>query len=288
MERSVKRQALGRGLDALIPRAVEPETSPDAPPSGQPFQRIPIERVRPNPFQPRQNFSEEEIDRLAQSIREQGLLQPIVVRRVGDLFELVAGERRWRAARRAGLSEIAALVREEVDDRTALELALIENLQRTDLDPIEEARAYERLRNQFGLTQEDIAQRVGKHRSTIANSLRLLRLPEDLQQEIASGRLTPGHARALLALESPEEQRRLAREFLQQGLNVRDAERRTQPKAQPTLDPDWRSVEEQLRRVLDTKVRLLPRKNGRGKLEIEYYSLEQLHRILARLGLRLE
>lgn len=280
MDHSVKRKALGRGLEALIPgaSAVSPGFSPSS------IVQIALDRVRPNRFQPRQHFAEAELEELAQSIRQQGLLQPVVVRPVDGGYELVAGERRFRAAQRAGLAEIPAVVR-EVDDRAALELALVENLQRTDLDPIEEARAYERLRTEFGLTQEEIAARVGKHRSTIANTVRLLRLPEEIQREIAAGRLTAGHARALLAVDSPEEQRRLAREFLQQGVSVRDAERRSQPARRRTLEPDWRAVEDRLRRLLDTKVRLVARRNGSGKLEIEYYSIDQLNRLLARLGL---
>lgn len=280
MDHSVKRKALGRGLEALIPgaSAVSPGFSPSS------IVQIALDRVRPNRFQPRQHFAEAELEELAQSIRQQGLLQPVVVRPVDGGYELVAGERRFRAAQRAGLAEIPAVVR-EVDDRAALELALVENLQRTDLDPIEEARAYERLRTEFGLTQEEIAARVGKHRSTIANTVRLLRLPEEIQREIAAGRLTAGHARALLAVDSPEEQRRLAREFLQQGVSVRDAERRSQPARRRTLEPDWRAVEDRLRRLLDTNVRLVPRRNGSGKLEIEYYSIDQLNRLLARLGL---
>ncbi|MCX8071769.1 MAG: ParB/RepB/Spo0J family partition protein [Candidatus Binatia bacterium] len=286
MDGSIKRRALGRGLDALIPAAAGSARGTELGAAGS-LLRIPIDQIRPNPFQPRQNFSAEELEALAESIREQGLLQPVVVRPAGSGYELVAGERRLRAAQRAGLTEIPATVR-EVDDRTALELALIENLQRADLDPIEEAQAYERLRTQFGLTQDEIASRVGKHRSTVANALRLLRLPEDIQREISAGRLTAGHARALLAVRSPEEQRRLAREFLQQGVSVRDAERRSQPTARTGLDADWQAVEDQLRRLLGTKVRLLPRRTGGGKLEIEYYSLEQLHALLFRLGLRVE
>ncbi|GBD24783.1 Chromosome-partitioning protein Spo0J [bacterium HR30] len=286
MDHPVKRRALGRGIGALIPGAFESQDGPtQATPA--PLVHVSIQRVRPNPFQPRQHFPEEELEELAQSIRQQGLLQPVLLRPVDGGYELVAGERRFRAAQRAGLSEIPAVVR-EVDDRTALELALIENLQRTDLDPIEEARAYERLSRQFGLTQEEIAARVGKHRSTIANTMRLLRLPEEIQREIAAGRLTAGHARALLAVASPEEQRRLAREFLQQGVSVRDAERRSQPKGRRTLDPDWQAVEDRLRQLLDTKVRLLPRRNGSGKLEIEYYSIQQLNQLLARLGLSVD
>lgn len=284
MDRSPKRRALGRGLDALIPAPNATEAFDGTTAGG--LLRLPIDRIRPNPFQPRQRFDEEELEELAASIRENGLLQPIVVRNTPDGYELIAGERRFRAAQRAGLQEVPAVVR-DVDDREALELALIENLQRTDLNPIEEALAYERLRTQFGLTQDEIALRVGKHRSTIANALRLLRLPEDIQHDIAAGRLTPGHARALLAVQSPEEQRRLAREFQQARVSVRDAERRTQPpRGRQPLDANWRAVEEELQRRLDAKVRLLPKRDGTGKVEIEYYSLEHLHVLLHRLGLR--
>ena len=285
MERSGKRRALGRGLDALIPTG-SPEVATSSGVTDTALLRIPVDRVRPNPFQPRQQFDDTELEELASSIRANGLLQPIVVRAKGAEYELVAGERRLRAAQRAGLQEIPAIVR-QVDDHEALELALIENLQRSDLNPIEEARAYERLRDEFGLTQEQIAARVGKHRSTIANALRLLRLPQDLQDELAAGRLTAGHARALLSVDSPEEQRRLAREFLRTGASVRDAERRAQPARKQLPDANWRAVEDELRRLLDTKVRLLPRRDGTGKLEIEYFSLDQLNALLTRLGLRL-
>lgn len=285
MERSGKRRALGRGLDALIPTG-SPEVATSSGVTDAALLRIPVDRVRPNPFQPRQQFDDTELEELAASIRANGLLQPIVVRAKGAEYELVAGERRLRAAQRAGLHEIPAIVR-QVGDHEALELALIENLQRSDLNPIEEARAYERLRDEFGLTQEQIAARVGKHRSTIANALRLLRLPQDLQDELAAGRLTAGHARALLSVDSPEEQRRLAREFLRTGASVRDAERRAQPARKQLPDANWRAVEDELRRLLDTKVRLLPRRDGTGKLEIEYFSLDQLNALLTRLGLRL-
>lgn len=285
MERSGKRRALGRGLDALIPTG-SPEVATSSGVTDTALLRIPVDRVRPNPFQPRQQFDDTELEELASSIRANGLLQPIVVRAKGAEYELVAGERRLRAAQRAGLQEIPAIVR-QVGDHEALELALIENLQRSDLNPIEEARAYERLRDEFGLTQEQIAARVGKRRSTIANALRLLRLPQDLQDELAAGRLTAGHARALLSVDSPEEQRRLAREFLRTGASVRDAERRAQPARKQLPDANWRAVEDELRRLLDTKVRLLPRRDGTGKLEIEYFSLDQLNALLTRLGLRL-
>ncbi len=284
MERFGKRRALGRGLDALIP-AGSAEVATNSGVTDVALLRIPVDRVRPNPFQPRQQFDDTELEELASSIRANGLLQPIVVRAKGAEYELVAGERRLRAAQRAGLQEIPAIVR-QVGDHEALELALIENLQRSDLNPIEEARAYERLRDEFGLTQEQIAARVGKHRSTIANALRLLRLPQDLQDELAAGRLTAGHARALLSVDSPEEQRRLAREFLRTGASVRDAERRAQPARKQLPDANWRAVEDELRRLLDTKVRLLPRRDGTGKLEIEYFSLDQLNALLTRLGLR--
>jgi len=284
VERSGKRRALGRGLDALIPTG-SPEVATSSGVTDTALLRIPVDRVRPNPFQPRQQFDDTELEELASSIRANGLLQPIVVRAKGAEYELVAGERRLRAAQRAGLQEIPAIVR-QVGDHEALELALIENLQRSDLNPIEEARAYERLRDEFGLTQEQIAARVGKRRSTIANALRLLRLPQDLQDELAAGRLTAGHARALLSVDSPEEQRRLAREFLRTGASVRDAERRAQPARKQLPDANWRAVEDELRRLLDTKVRLLPRRDGTGKLEIEYFSLDQLNALLTRLGLR--
>ena len=205
---------LGRGLEALIPSV----------PGKEKLMEISLDEVAPNPYQPRQTMNEDSLEELALSIKQHGLLQPIVVRKVEKGYEIIAGERRYRAAKKAGLQKIPALVK-EVSDEELLEYALIENLQREDLNPIEAAYAIRKLMESFGLTQEEVADKIGKKRSTVANLLRLLKLPEDIQEMVSDGRLTMGHARALLSLDDPEEQRRVAKEILEHSLSVRDVER---------------------------------------------------------------
>jgi ParB family chromosome partitioning protein len=273
------KRGLGRGLSALIPSAEAPE-KPDQ------F-LIDVEKIIPNPFQPRQLFDEQKIDELAASIRAQGVLQPLLVRRNGDGYELVAGERRWRAALRAGLKEIPAVVR-SVTDHQALELALVENLQREDLNPIEEARALRRLQEDFGFTQEEIADKVGRSRPAVANSMRLLLLPEEVQNEVSAGKISAGQARALLALERESLILAAAREVITNGLSTRDTERlvrrlkhsRKRRREIPTLEPDFQGLAEKLQKWLGTKVRLTHHAStGKGKIEIEYYSPMDLDRI---------
>ena len=273
------KRGLGRGLSALIPSAEAPE-KPDQ------F-LIDVERIIPNPFQPRQLFDEQKIDELAASIRAQGVLQPLLVRRNGDGYELVAGERRWRAALRAGLKEIPAVVR-SVTDHQALELALVENLQREDLNPIEEARALRRLQEDFGFTQEEISAKVGRSRPAVANSMRLLLLPEEVQNEVSAGKISAGQARALLALERESLILAAAREVITNGLSTRDTERlvrrvkhsRKRRRESPTLEPDFQGLAEKLQKWLGTKVRLTHHAStGKGKIEIEYYSPMDLDRI---------
>lgn len=248
--------------------------------------QLPVSQVRPNPYQPRQHFDSERLQELASSLKTQGLLQPIVVRRQLDGFELIAGERRWRAAHLAGLETIPALVR-RASDEEVLGLALLENLQREDLNPLEEARAYQRLQTEFHLRQEDVAQHVGKDRSSIANALRLLKLPPVLQEDLEAGRLTMGHARALLALESEEEQLRLRDQILASGLSVRETEAHV--RGQKRTPPDGRSkpahfvvIEETLQRHLGTRVAIRPGRKH-GKIEIIYTGEDDLHRLLALL-----
>jgi ParB family chromosome partitioning protein len=251
---------------------------------------VPVAAIRPNPYQPRETFDEEAIGALADSIREVGLLQPVLVRPAGDGFELVAGERRWRAARRVGLQVIPALVR-ETDDNTALEQALVENLQREDLDPIETADAYRQLIDEFGFTQDGLATRVGRARSTVANTLRLLDLAPGIQAAVADGRLTEGHGRAIGGL-ATELQDRVLDSVIGQELSVRQTEelvrRLREPKPQPagppahSADPDLERVEEDLRRALGTKVSLARSRRG-GRIVIEYYSDEELGRLYERL-----
>ncbi len=286
------RNALGRGIEALIrpqqkqappPGALE-VSSPDA---EQPLM-ISVGAVDPSPFQPRTRFSERALDELANSIRSSGILQPIIVRRVGSRYQLVAGERRWRAAMRAGLQQVPALVR-ELSDELALQVALIENLQREDLNPIEEARVYAQLVEQFGLTQDEVAQRTGKDRATVANAMRLLRLEPEIRELIEQGKLSAGHGRALLAVEDTAERKALAARAAQGRLTVRQIERltRRRPKKKPApvvLDPNVRAALEELQRCLGTRVLLRPASVRRpGLLLIEFYNDEQLMSLYDRL-----
>jgi ParB family chromosome partitioning protein len=273
------RQALGKGLGALIPEKGIPEADGKKAP-----QICGIEEIQPNPFQPRKVFSEEQLQELIDSIREKGILQPLIVRRRGNGFELIAGERRWRAAQKAGMKEVPILVK-DVPDSEMLELSLVENIQREDLNPIEEAEAYKRLMEQFDLTQEEISKKVGKDRTTITNTVRLLKLPPEIKQSLAEGKISMGHARAFLSLEGIEKQRLLLKRLLAGGLSVRQTESlvkrfrsRNSPVSRKT-NPEWSGLMEELQRILGTKVRIVG-KRKRGKIEIEFYSLDELDRIL--------
>ncbi len=276
-----KRPALGRGLSALIPDA------PVRAPSDTPFE-VDTDRLQPNPQQPRAHVDETRLEELAQSIRANGIIQPIVVRRAGDRYEIVAGERRWRAATRAGVLRVPVVVRNVPDDKR-LEIALIENIQREDLNPIEEAAAYRRLADDLHLTQEQIAQAVGKDRASVANYLRLLRLPEEVRAEIASGRLSMGHARALVAAGDAQAQRRAAREVIARGLSVRETESLVKklaappaPKTKPAADVHTRAAEERLRFSLGTRVRIV-RKGKGGRIEVDFASEDELQRLYEKL-----
>lgn len=264
---SKKASGLGRGLEALLPKG------------GGGVVRLPLSAIRPNPGQPRRRLSQESLEELAQSIKEKGLLQPILVRPKGDGYELVAGERRYRAAQMAGLTEVPALVR-DLTDREALELALVENLQREDLSPVEEARGYQALLS-MGLTQEEVAKRVGKARSTVANALRLLQLPEEVLRALEAGEITAGHARALLMLE-PEDRLWGLKEILEKGLSVRQAEalRERLGREKRPKEPSPLSLE--LSRHLGLPVKVLG--GRRGRVVIHYRSLEELEALLERLG----
>lgn len=271
----MKRKALGKGLGALLP-------DPDEAASQGALSEVELSRLDPNPFQPRREFREGELEALAASIRESGLLQPIVVRPRGERYQIVAGERRFRAAQRLGLTSVPAAVR-EVEDAALLELALVENLQRQDLRPLEEAEAYQRLHDEFRLTQEQIAKKVGKDRATVANAVRLLRLPAPVKQLLAAGRLEAGHARALLALERAEDQASLAQLAARRGLSVREVERRVAllkapRRAHPRRDPNTRSAEEKLRAALGTKVAIARRGRG-GVLRLAFASEAELQRL---------
>lgn len=277
-----RRPALGRGLAALI-------TSADPPAPRDGVMLIDIERVVPDPKQPRQHFDATALDELAQSIREQGVLQPILVRRSGSGFVLVAGERRWRATQRAGLHQIPALVK-DLSEAGAFAVALVENLQRQDLTALEEAEGYRRLIEEHGLTQDDLAKRIGRDRSTIANTLRLLKLPAEVRDEVGSGRLSMGHARALLGLSDDAQILALARQVVTEKLSVRQAEARVRSVAHPAKkrresveNPNVRHLQETLQRALGVRVTIHDRGSS-GALEIHYASLDELDRLVERLA----
>jgi ParB family chromosome partitioning protein len=289
-----KRQALGRGLAALIPSAAPPPAPAAAPAakSNDGLRTVAIEDVHPSPGQPRKHFDDARLEELAASIRAQGIIQPLVVRlREAGGYELIAGERRWRAAQRAGLHEVPAVVR-DVAEKRAFEMALVENLQRQDLNPIEEAQGFERLIAEFGYTQEAMATRVGKDRSTVANALRLLRLPDSVRQMVTEGRLAMGHARALLGLEEAYAIERLARRVVARELSVRQVEALVKrerdggdapaPSPAPT-SANARDLEERLTRALGTRVKVFETGPGKGRLEISYHSLDQLDVVLSRI-----
>ncbi len=278
------RKALGRGLGALLSAEGTATASEET-------NEIAIELIDPSTLQPRSVFDDGKLDELAKSIRTNGVVQPVLLRRKGSRFELIAGERRWRAAAIAGLIKIPAVVRNVPDDKV-LEIALIENIQREDLNPIEEARAYKKLIETLGLTQETVGDRVGRDRSYVTNYLRLLRLPEDLQELLQVGRLSTGHARALLGVDHPDSQRRIARRIIEQGLSVRATEQlvrlagvktgpltKTRAKGQEQSDPNIRAAESKLRRHFGTKVRIVQTNSSSGKIELEFYNQTDLNRL---------
>lgn len=275
-----RQHGLGRGLGALL-SSPGPASSAEAP--GAATIELPIDAIAPNPQQPRKDFDDKALQDLAASLRQSGVLQPVVVRRLGDGYQLIVGERRWRAAKLAGITRIPAVIR-EVSDAQSLELALVENLLREDLNPMEEAEAYQRLLAEFGWTQEELAQRVARDRSSVANCLRLLKLPELIQADLRAGRLTMGHARALLSLDSPAQQLRLREEILAHSWSVRTTEegvqaRRARPvRRQLRRSPELAAVEDALRVALATRVRLVGSERT-GRIEIAYSSREELDRL---------
>jgi ParB family chromosome partitioning protein len=273
-----KRPALGRGLSALIPDA------PAAPPAAERALDVDSDLLRPNPFQPRVRVDDARIDDLARSIRAHGIIQPIVVRRAAEGYEIVAGERRWRASQRAGLLKVPVVVRDIPDERL-LAAALIENIQREDLNPIEEAQAYRRLADDLGLTQEQIADAVGKDRSSIANYVRLLKLPNEVRENVAAGALSMGHARAILGLGDESAQLRVSREIVSKGLSVRDTEALVARAGEPAprrveqpKDVHTRAAEDRLRFSLGTRARIV-RKGRGGKIEIDFANENELQRL---------
>jgi len=277
----MNRKALGRGLGALLSsdRTIDLGFEPT---------EVELDSIVPGAMQPRTHFDEAGLESLAESIRSHGIVQPLLVRRRGDGYELIAGERRWRAARLAGLSKVPVVVKDVPDDNL-LEIALIENIQREDLNPIEEAQAYKKLIETVGLTQEALASRVGRDRSYITNYLRLLRLPDDLQKLVIEGRLSTGHARTLLALDHVDLQRRMARKIIDNGLSVRatellvhkSGEEKPPKKSTSTRpdDPNVRAAETKLRRALGTQVKITQSADGKGKIEISFFDTRDLDRV---------
>lgn len=293
-----KRKALGKGLSALLPsRPAPPPASASEMPAPQRLSpsQIPISEIEPNPEQPRTIFQPERLEELAQSIRANGIIQPLIVRRIGEHYELVAGERRWRAAKLAGLQTVPAVVQDFAQEKL-LEIALIENIQREDLNPIEAAHAFDRLSREMGLSHEEIGRRTGKDRSSIANTIRLLKLPVEVQHFVADARLPMGQARALLGLPDPARQVEIAKKIIAEGLSTRQVEvlvRRITdssvantplPKAGPKpLDPNVQAALTELERVLGTRVRVVELSDRRGRIEIEYYSQDDLDRIYTQI-----
>ena len=278
------RQTLGRGLSALLG-----EEKPAANDSG--MQEIDIDLIEPNPEQPRTLFTEEKLDELAASIRANGIVQHILLRRAGNRYQIVAGERRWRAAQRAELRKVPAIIRDIPDDKL-LEIALVENIQRHELNPIEEAKAYRKLIDRIGLTQEQVAERVGKERTLITTTMRLLKLPNDIQRHISNGKLSLSHGRALLMTEDHAVQRTVANNVMDHGLSVRDTEKAVKrldkdpslltPKNETArvVDPNTKAAETKMMRKLSTNVKIVPGKKGTGgKIEIEYYGTDDLDRL---------
>ena len=281
-----KRPALGRGLSALIP-----DTPAAAPSQPERSLDVDVDLLRPNRAQPRTAMDETRIDELARSIKSNGVIQPIIVRRIGKEYEIIAGERRWRASQRAGLLKVPVVVK-DVPDEKLLAVALIENIQREDLNPIEEAQAYRRLADEYALTQEQIADAVGKDRSSVANMMRLLRLPREVRENLSAGSLSMGHARALLALGEEAEQLRLSREIVSRNLSVRETEAMVKKAAEPApardepqADVHTRAAEEKLRFALGTRVRIV-RRGKKGRIEIDFQNEDELHRIYEQLAER--
>lgn len=293
-----QRRALGKGLHALLPTrgtvqapaAAPAVVAPEPAQDGRFF--VPLAQVRPNPNQPRRDFDEQALLELAQSIEREGIIQPIIVRRMaaGD-YQIIAGERRWRAASLAGLTEVPVIVR-EADDQKVLELAIVENIQREDLNPIELATAFERMTAELSLSHEEIGQKTGKDRVTVTNSIRLLQLPAQVQELVSNRKLTPGHARALLKLPTEKAQHDLAEKCIHEGWSVRQIEEFTKPPKEttdeivarkanpiPAVDPNVRAAITELERVLGTRVRIMAKSKGKGLIEVEYYSDEDLDRI---------
>ena len=288
---STQKKALGRGLGALIPSRPVAEAPPPPPaaPQGSGLANVPIEQISPNPYQPRKTFNDASIEELSRSVREHGIIQPLVVTKIGDnKYRLIAGERRFRAAQKAELKSVPVVIKETMADGDVLQVALIENIQREDLNPIEEAYAYHQLHEEFQLTQEEISKRVGKERSTVANFLRLMKLPDSVKKLLASGQLSMGHARAILAVDTAKKQEQLAERVVKRNLNVRQTEMlaaEKSPKAeQPEKEKDLftRDAEERLAKTLRSRVEIDRKRRG-GVIHIRFGSEDELIRLVEEL-----
>ena len=285
-------KGLGRGIDVLIPEKTAEKTTTAPAKTGEENEQgtlVKITKVEPNKEQPRKNFDEDALEELAESIKQYGLIQPIVVQDRGDHYEIIAGERRWRAARIAGLKEVPVIIK-HYSEQEIVEISLIENIQRENLNPIEEAQAYKRLLTEFNLKQDEVAERVSKSRTAVTNSMRLLKLCDEVQQMVIEDMLSTGHARALLAIENPEEQYTIAQKVFDEKLSVRDVEKLVKnlhkpEKAKKKIDDEalkiiYQEIEEKLKQALSTKVSITGKEKGAGKMEIEFYSHEDLDRLV--------
>ncbi len=288
-------RGLGKGLDALIPNGIEKTVSTSKTKQGKSTEQsaetlVNITKVEPNREQPRKNFDEDALEELAESIKQFGLLQPILVQDRKTYYEIIAGERRWRAAKKAGLKEVPVIIK-NLTEQEIVEISLIENIQREDLNPIEEAQAYKRLLTEFNLKQDEVAERVAKSRTAVTNSMRLLKLCDDVQQMIIDGMISTGHARALISIEDPEQQYTIAQQIFDEKLSVRDVEKLVKNLNKPvkvkkaaitdkSLEAVYQDIEENLKQKLSTKVSITSKGNGAGKLEIEFYSHEDLEKLM--------
>ena len=294
------KRGLGKGLDSLIPTNVMMESEvkhPTVSTASSPEEEkdgtlmVKLSKVEPNREQPRKNFDEDSLQELAESLKQFGMLQPILVQNRGDYYEIIAGERRWRAAKIAGLKEVPVIVR-ELTDQEIVEISLIENIQREDLNPIEEAQAYKRLLTEFHLKQDEVAERVSKSRTAVTNSMRLLKLCDEVQKMVVDDMISTGHARALISIEDPEEQYLIAQKIFDEKLSVREVEKLVKDLHKPpkppkeenkTLQAIYQEISERLKRSLSTKVSVSAKQNGAGKIEIEFYNHEDLERLLERI-----
>lgn len=287
---AVNKRGLGKGLDTMIPPVKNEKKSEKGDPAKGPETLVNITKVEPNREQPRKNFDEDALLELSESIKQYGLLQPILVQDRKDYYEIIAGERRWRAAKLAGLKQVPVIIK-NLTDQEIVEISLIENIQRENLNPIEEAQAYKRLLNEFHLKQDEVAERVSKSRTAVTNSMRLLKLSDDVQRMVIDEMITTGHARALLGVEDPAEQYNLAQRILDEKLSVREVEKivknmgkPVKPKKEKVVDKSMQviydDISEKLKTQLGTKVNIVPKEDGSGKIEIEFYSHDELDRIL--------